>query len=502
MSNRSKRSKDESNEQSKGENNNAQQVPNEKQVVELKAVDGQESAQNSLVQNEQEFVEAENNTAGEMQSNKSSNTPQVGDDIHVSLGVDNNEFDDEIDEFAGEPEYTSSESESEDSSDSDSDDSEVKVSRRWPRSESESDDEDSRVQHRVQEMVNRKMEAECEKLRREFERKYNVKRRCKHEKEKTGGRSRSRSRHRSRSQSKPTKSDKKGKNENTELNKNGKSVVTPVRSERKTMKGMNLGRSKLPSTNLFNEGAIVKSLSDTTIYVPGLNKRKPNNNRDNEINNVANFVERIRLEQDRSSNSRRSSDRDRGDDSRGNSGYVEASDEQRDDLPSTSNMDEAMKQAKKLIVEAEQFKAAIEAPSGKKLMSNAPLLGTAGGMTDDDFFHIICHVDRKLREKIEKGEFVYLEKLLPQGKYGRRNKDGTTKLELVHREGETFYQPAETPNRINNVRKWEQAFRIYAMIYCNANPERAGEIWQYTYIINTAAATYTWENVAEYDYNF
>ena len=34
------------------------------------------------------------------------------------------------------------------------------------------------------------------------------------------------------------------------------------------------------------------------------------------------------------------------------------------------------------------------------------------------------------------------------------------------------------------------------------NPHRAAEIWQYVYVINTAAANYVWENVSFYDYTF
>ena len=57
-------------------------------------------------------------------------------------------------------------------------------------------------------------------------------------------------------------------------------------------------------------------------------------------------------------------------------------------------------------------------------------------------------------------------------------------------------------NKINGIRKWDQAFRMYTMIFCGANPHRSREIWQYVSIINTAAATYVWENVANYDITF
>ena len=57
-------------------------------------------------------------------------------------------------------------------------------------------------------------------------------------------------------------------------------------------------------------------------------------------------------------------------------------------------------------------------------------------------------------------------------------------------------------SRITGVHKWEQAFRVYATIYCGANPHRSKEIWQYISVINSAASAYSWENVASYDYTF
>ena len=74
---------------------------------------------------------------------------------------------------------------------------------------------------------------------------------------------------------------------------------------------------------------------------------------------------------------------------------------------------------------------------------------------------------------------------------------------MVNRDGMTFFVPAgEKDNRINGIRKWEQAFRVYVAIYCKENPTRSAEIWQYIYVINTAAASFQWENVAWYDFTF
>ena len=76
-------------------------------------------------------------------------------------------------------------------------------------------------------------------------------------------------------------------------------------------------------------------------------------------------------------------------------------------------------------------------------------------------------------------------------------------LEWITKDGMTFLAPIQDCKvKVNNIRKLEQAFRVYAAIYCNANPNRAGEIWQYIYTINSAATSYQWENVAHYDVVF
>ena len=126
------------------------------------------------------------------------------------------------------------------------------------------------------------------------------------------------------------------------------------------------------------------------------------------------------------------------------------------------------------------------------------------GITNNEFFHLMCHVDLNLRAKIQKGEFVDLEKPLIRDRFKAFSESSSgQRIELVSRGGETFIIPAESnQSRITNVRCWEQAFRIYAAIYSQANPHQSSEIWQYVYVINSAAATYIWENVVNYDYTF
>ena len=176
-------------------------------------------------------------------------------------------------------------------------------------------------------------------------------------------------------------------------------------------------------------------------------------------------------------------------------------------------LEEAQKRAKKAIVDAEKFRASVEPPTGKyqdvqevqltsksddrdvymcsrintdhmKVLNqgqvleqinnleeykrgdtlNIPDIGS--GVSEDDFFHLTCHIDPTLIHKIEKGEFVELEKLLPKDRLGGKNDEG--RMEWVHREGGMFLVPAQRDNKIASFRRWEQAFRAYATIYCGA----------------------------------
>ena len=152
--------------------------------------------------------------------------------------------------------------------------------------------------------------------------------------------------------------------------------------------------------------------------------------------------------------------------------------------------DQARAKADEAIVNAEHFKASIKKPTGNEL-------------SDDKFFHLTCHIDGQTISKIEHGEFVDLERLLPPDRFNKNPVD-EGHLEFRHVDGATYLAPAAASHekRITHIRKWEQAFRVYASIYCRVNPMRTSEIWQYIDVINSAAAAYVWDNVARYDYTF
>ena len=120
---------------------------------------------------------------------------------------------------------------------------------------------------------------------------------------------------------------------------------------------------------------------------------------------------------------------------------------------------------------AEQFKASLVKPTGRE---NNPLttenlfrglteyLKKMANFEDDEFFHITCHVDPSLKVKIEQGEYVDLERLLPKDCLYRGSDDQT--LTLVNRDGNTYFVPSDNSSKFTNVRHWEQAFRVYAAV--------------------------------------
>ena len=266
---------------------------------------------------------------------------------------------------------------------------------------------------------------------------------------------------------------------------------------------------------------MLKSPSDTTIYVPALNKYI------RAAPVTATFVPRVNNEavttngaqqiviQDRAQPEMVKQVAKRADEPISNidiydkiSNFVEAirieeDGKRRSSVVQVPGQEEAVEHAERAIVEAEKFKATIDTPPGKEFDNCQDILecreiGT--GLTDDDFFHLTSHIEQGLQQKIERGEFVDLDKLLPKDKtYGGTSEN---RMEWVHKDGCTYLAPVNKESKINGIRKWEQAFRVYATIYCGANPKRAKEVWQYIGVINTAAASYMWDNVANYDITF
>ena len=107
-----------------------------------------------------------------------------------------------------------------------------------------------------------------------------------------------------------------------------------------------------------------------------------------------------------------------------------------------------------------------------------------------------AHIDQALEEEICQGNYIDFAKLLPRD---RILSDDESKLELVIKNGKTFWSPMSDTVTISNFQRWEQAFRVYANIYTKFCPNKAGELIEYNHVIHSISLTFTWENIYAYD---
>ena len=275
----------------------------------------------------------------------------------------------------------------------------------------------------------------------------------------------------------------------------------------------------------------VKSPSDTIIYSPALRKMSQDRHDSDAalIDKISDFVENIKLDRCRHDHHQENND---GRNSR-NLKSPQASTSRRNSTHAAvgnCNEDGPEVNTDNLLLQAEKFKARVEAPKGNftellmpydydKLRNKfvkpeglAPLdskiLFLRNFDQDDEFFHVTSQIDPSLRLRIEWGEFIDLERLLPRdrtmGRSNSGNDDLNKQLYQLITQGTNNYiePPVPKTGKINSIRKWDQAFRVFAAIYTHANPARASKIWQYVYVIHTATAANPWENVYYYDINF
>ena len=336
---------------------------------------------------------------------------------------------------------------------------------------------------------------------------------------------------------------KQGKNVSSKSVHKCKKARTPVHTPIQGSKFIGTTKQvQCPSTFNTKRGkTILKSPSDVTLYTPALRRdatvassptlnnlarRKMNSvshqryvdghDLGSTIDQISNLVERIRVgrrtsrDRTRSRSRVRSPNRLERDDrrrTRSRSRSVSVEPQHRDEqldydrrsaTPARSirpEVEEGRRMADKLILDAERFKASVLPPKGNDNNDVRYL------EDDDEFFHLTCHIDTTLKKRIAGGEFVDLDRLLPKSRT-QIMRDDQPLQQFINKNGATYWAPPDRDSRITNVRRWEQAFRIYAAIYSRANPNRAVEIWQYVYVINTAAASFAWENVYYYDVTF
>ena len=174
----------------------------------------------------------------------------------------------------------------------------------------------------------------------------------------------------------------------------------------------------------------------------------------------------------------------------------------------------ADEQAQQMIREAELAKARIFATSGKNdctnekfgnvQNSNDPQVQvqrwvSSSAMLDEGYIVVSAHLDQLTIDKIQRGEYIDFGKLIPKD---RMMVEDDGRLEMVIKNGKTYWLPVCPSVNITNFGKWEQAFRVFSNIYCKFNPDRAAELIEYNHVIHTISLAYIWDNVYAYDKDF
>ena len=257
-----------------------------------------------------------------------------------------------------------------------------------------------------------------------------------------------------------------------------------------------------------------KSPSDTTIYTPALKLRKvqemvkspvtPTGNKDDLMTKISDFVEQVRRqitppepEQPDVQQQVHQSDEDEPhlEEEADPDAYVPPEVETGHD----DNVQRARARdlTERAIIEAEKHKARVATPQGK--VPAIPVVDVSG--IDNQLMLICSHIEEEVKQKIRNGEYVDLEKLLPKKQGMPKNED--YKMNLTSAEGMNFWLPCpEKTKRINSIKRWDEAFRVYASIYAEANPTRGKEVWQYMHTIHSAHSTFHLDNVLFYDCEF
>ena len=154
-----------------------------------------------------------------------------------------------------------------------------------------------------------------------------------------------------------------------------------------------------------------------------------------------------------------------------------------------SQMMSPEEKARKMVQEAETAKARMFATTGRDTTAHF----------DENYIVVGAHVDEATVTKIQNGDYVDFGKLIPRDRVLRED-DG--RMEMVVKNGRTFWVPYAETTVISSFNKWEQAFRVFANLYTKAHPHRSAELIEYNHIIHTISLTYLWENVYMYDKDF
>ena len=155
--------------------------------------------------------------------------------------------------------------------------------------------------------------------------------------------------------------------------------------------------------------------------------------------------------------------------------------------------------AEQMIRDAENAKARIMTTPGKVQQIDITREFVHSVMVDESYSVVAAHVDEATYDKIIQCKYVDFAKLIPKDKI---HEEEDNIMQLVWRNGRTFYAPVKEGVTINSFNKWEQAFRVFANIYTQEYPHRSAQLIQYNHVIHDIAQTYLWSNVYAYDKDF
>ena len=147
------------------------------------------------------------------------------------------------------------------------------------------------------------------------------------------------------------------------------------------------------------ENNLAKSPSDTTLYAPALHKAAEG---EEMINQISNFVKSMRVASIGKGKEPKSDDLD--------TARKKVQDSLIKVMVETPNKGKDSE-----IVNWQEAQLATESSPMKALHEQT----LEQNISDDDFFHMICHINSNLKTKIEAGDYVDLEKLLPKDKTKR-----------------------------------------------------------------------------------
>ena len=128
-------------------------------------------------------------------------------------------------------------------------------------------------------------------------------------------------------------------------------------------------------------------------------------------------------------------------------------DQQREQMPGDDVADQLIKDAEKAKVKMFQTLG----KDGLDLSRNF----VHSVMVDEDYLVLGANIDESLEQKIEKGEYVDLGKLLPRD---RILQEEDQRLQMVNHNGQSYWVPISDHLSISNYTKWELAF-IYTLTF-------------------------------------